>query len=106
MCKENAITDGEIEIIKPDGTVSIKRVDTLQGKINGLHEKGKLTKENAENLHEHRFLGNSAIHELSVPKKDELSLAIEIIENVFDTLYEIPEKVSELRHKRLRKQSK
>jgi hypothetical protein len=75
----------------------------LQGKINGLHEKGKLTKEHAEILHEHRYLGNTSIHDLAAPSKEELSLALEIIEHVFDTIYEIPEKAIQLRHKRLRK---
>jgi len=103
LCKENGISDGEIENIKPDGTVNKKRVDNLQGKINGLHEKGKLTKENAEILHEHRFLGNTAIHDLSAPSKEDLGLALEIIEHVFDNLYEIPEKALLLKHKRIRK---
>ncbi|HEX7413810.1 MAG TPA: DUF4145 domain-containing protein, partial [Bacteroidia bacterium] len=103
LCKENGIIDGEIEKMKADGTKSLIRVDNLQGKINGLHEKGKLTKENAEILHEHRFLGNTAIHDLSAPTKEELSLALEIIEHIFDNLYEIPEKAMQLRSKRLRK---
>lgn len=105
LCKENGVIDGEIEITKADGTKTTKRVDNLQGKINGLHEKGKLTKENAEILHEHRFLGNTAIHDLSSPTKEELSLALAIIEHVFDNLYEIPEKAIQLKAKRLRKQN-
>jgi hypothetical protein len=103
LCKENGVIDGEIEINKADGTISKKRVDNLQGKINGLHEIGKLTKENAEILHEHRFLGNTAIHDLTAPSTEEITLALEIIEHVFDNLYEIPEKAMQLKHKRLRK---
>jgi len=103
LCKENGISDGEVEYSKPDGTIVRKRKSDLQGKINGLSEKGKLTKENAEILHEHRYLGNKAVHELSRPTKEELSLAIEIIENVFDTLYEIPKKAITLKYKRLSK---
>ncbi|EJL64756.1 DUF4145 domain-containing protein [Flavobacterium sp. CF136] len=103
ICKESGILDGEVKKTKPDGTIEIKRSKDLQGKINGLFEKGKLTEQNAEILHEHRFLGNTSIHELSAPSKDELSLAIEIIENVFDTLYEIPQKALELKHKRMLK---
>lgn len=103
LCNENRIIDGEVEITASDGTTSKKRVDNLQGRINGLYEKGKLTKESAEILHEHRFLGNTAIHELSAPSKEELGLAMEIIEHVFDNLYEIPEKANELKSQRLRK---
>ena len=103
LCKENGISDGFIEYTKADGTKESKKSDNLQGKINGLSQQGKLTKQNADILHEHRFLGNTSIHELSMPSKEELSLAIEIIENVFDTLYEIPEKAMQLTHKRLSK---
>jgi Domain of unknown function (DUF4145) len=103
LCIENGILDGIIEYTKADGTKETKKSDNLQGKINGLSQQGKLTKQNADILHEHRFLGNNSIHELSMPSKEELSLAIEIIENVFDTLYEIPEKAMQLAHKRLSK---
>ncbi|SMD32754.1 protein of unknown function [Reichenbachiella faecimaris] len=103
LCQENGIPDGEVEQTKKDGTIKKVRKTNLQAKINGLHEKGKITKANADILHEHRFLGNTAVHELSTPNKDDLRLALEIIENVFDNLYEIPEKASQLRFQRLRK---
>jgi len=103
LCKENGILNGEVEYPKNDGTIERKRKNNLQGKINGLHENEKLTKENAEILHEHRCLGNEAVHELSRPTKEELSLAIEIIENVFDTLYESPTNARALKNKRLSK---
>lgn len=103
LCQENGVTGGNVEITKQDGTIEIKRKTNLQGKINGLHESGKLTSQNADILHEHRFLGNEAVHELSSPSKEDLSLAIEIVENVFDTLYEIPNKGRQLKNKRLRK---
>ena len=104
ICKENNILDGEVEKLKADGTIEKRRTKDLQGKINGLYEKGKLTKESAEILHEHRFLGNSALHELSLPSKEELNLAIEIVENILDTLYEIPHKASQLKSKRLKRE--
>lgn len=100
ICNENGILSGMVENHK---TKIPERKKDLNGKINGLFEQGKLTKQNAEILHEHRFLGNNSIHELSMPSKQELSLAIEIIENVFDTLYEIPEKALMLKHKRISK---
>jgi Domain of unknown function (DUF4145) len=103
LCKENNIEGGEIEIKHENGTVTKKRVDSLQGKINGLYEKGVLPKESAEILHEHRYLGNYAIHDLTSPNKDELSLAIEILEHLFDNIYEIPHKANQLKFKRLSK---
>lgn len=103
ICQENGITDGNITYVKKDGTQTTKKSMNLQGKINGLHESGKLTSHYADILHEHRFLGNDAIHELSTPNKEDLELAIEIIENVFDTLYEVPSKGQRLKNKRLKK---
>jgi len=103
VCKESGIKSGNVEFRKNDGTLSTKKSEGLQGKINGLYEEGKLTKANAEILHEHRYLGNTAVHDLSIPSREELTLAIEIVENVFDSLYEIPEKGMELKNKRLSK---
>jgi hypothetical protein len=97
LCKENKIENGEVEFTSDEGTKQTKRLNNLQGKINGLYEKGKLTKENANVLHEHRFLGNAAVHELTLPSKQELILAIEIIEHVLENIYEIPEKANQLR---------
>lgn len=103
LCLENGITEGNVENIKKDGSIGIKIKKDLQGKINGLHESGKLTAQGADILHEHRFLGNEAVHELTSPSKEDLSLAIEIVENVFETLYEIPSKGLKLKNKRLNK---
>lgn len=100
LCKENGITGGKIEIKNEQGEITKKRKKNLQGKINGLFEAGKLTKEYVEILHEHRFLGNTAIHELSISAKNDLRMAIEIVESVFISLYEVPEKGSRLRANR------
>ena len=100
LCKEKSVKDGPVEEIKSDGSRIIKREKNLQGRINGLAEKGILTKKNADILHEHCFLGNEALHELSLPTKEELSLAITIIEHVLDSIYELPVKASKLRYAR------
>ena len=103
LCAEHSVTDGPVEEKKADGTVQVKRKDNLEGKISGLHEKGILTKTNADILHEHRYMGNSAVHELSRPAEEDLRLAIEIVEHVLDSLYEIPEKADVLRANRAKK---
>ena len=100
ICADQSIRNGPIQITKPDGTKETKRKNNLEGKISGLCEKGFLTKANSEILHEHRYLGNDAVHELSMPSGQELTLAIEIIEHTIETLYEIPEKAQELKVKR------
>ena len=96
ICAEQGIKNGLVEEEQKDGSKKIVRRKNLRGKISGLYEKRILTKNNSEILHEHRFLGNEAVHELSQPSIDELNLAIEIIEHTIDSLYEIPKKAIEL----------
>jgi hypothetical protein len=101
ICIENNILDGEIEYTKKDGTNGKRKSKDLKGKIIGLYQSGKLTKGNVDILHEHRFLGNYALHEFEIPAKNDLKLAIEIIEHLLDNLYEIPNKARMLKRKRL-----
>lgn len=103
LCAANGVGDGPVELKKSDGTVEIKRKNNLEGKISGLHEKGLLTKRNAELLHEHRYIGNDAVHELSRPSDSDLKIAIEIVEHMFESLYEIPEKAEALKLARAKK---
>jgi len=97
ICNEEGIVDGPVEIEKK-GVKSTIRKNDLRGRIGGLFEKGLLTKQHAEILHEHRFLGNEALHALDQPTKEELKIAIEIIEHTLDNIYELSEKVSDLRY--------
>lgn len=106
ICADQGVKDGPLEIKKKDGTRKTIRSKDLQGKISGLCEKGILTGRNSEILHEHRFLGNEAVHELSQPSTDELKLAIEIVEHTLDSLYEIPEKAIELRKRKAKRKKK
>ena len=58
-------------------------------------------------LHEHRFLGNEALHELVIPSGTDLVLANEIMENLLETLFEVPEKANMLKYSRaVRKMNK
>jgi len=100
LCKESGIADGPVEGTDAGGKPVVRRRKDLQGLINGLHEKGILTKKSADMLHEHRFLGNTAIHDLTTPKPGDLKLAIEIVEHVFENMYEMPEKALKLKSRR------
>ena len=91
LCKTLDINDGLL--------ANGKRSKNLAGKIAGLHEKGHLTKTHADILHQHRYMGNDAVHELSQPIREELGLAIEIIEHTFEAIFEIPPKGDELKEK-------
>jgi hypothetical protein len=42
-------------------------------------------------------LGNKALHEMSIPSKDELKIAIDIIVNILESIYEIPYKGNRLK---------
>jgi len=93
VCMDKGITQGEV--VSGSGKSKISK--SLDGKIEGLASNGLLTNENASILHELRFLGNQALHELSAPSKEELKLAINIIENVLDNIYELSHKAKKLK---------
>jgi hypothetical protein len=97
ICAQQGIVEGPIEVPAKGGGTQIIRRDNLEGRIAGLQEKGLLTEQSAQTLHQHRYLGNSAVHELARPSTDELKLAVEIVEHVLEQLYELPEKAAELR---------
>lgn len=72
----------------------------LEGKIEGLSERRFLTTDNATSLHELRFLGNEALHELSKPSNEEVKLAIEIIELTIENIYELHHRALIIRRKK------
>src|SRR4051794_2721874 len=77
----------------------IKR-GSLFKKINALAAKGYITLDQAESFHETRFLGNSALHEMQRPTDDELSICLEIVERMIQTLYLLPIATETLKQKR------
>lgn len=68
------------------------RSDRLDGKINGLVEKKYISFKQASYLHEIRFLGNDAAHQLDIPTAEVLGHAIDIVEHLIDQVYEQPDK--------------
>lgn len=92
LCAELGVKDGPTE--------NGKRNSDLFGKINGLAEKKYLTDSDAEALHEHRILGNEAVHKLSQPSMDEIRLAVKIVEHTLSATLEIPNLQATLRAKR------
>jgi len=96
ICIDKSIKEGTI--ISSSGKQSKSK--GLDGKIYGLAANGYLTSINAEVLHELRFLGNSAVHELTIPSVEDLSIAIDIIELIIDNIYELGHKAKRLMEKR------
>jgi hypothetical protein len=89
ICKEKSINEGPVSKILKDGIEKVEIKNNLEGKINGLKEKGIIHQDKADILHELRFLGNEALHVLDEPSKEELKIAIEIVEHILIDLFEI-----------------
>jgi Domain of unknown function (DUF4145) len=60
----------------------------LKIKIEGLN-KFFPSKNIVKNLHHFRFIGNQALHELVAPKTEDIKLAIEVMEDLMNFLYEL-----------------
>ena len=69
----------------------------LQERIDQLVETRLLAKPQADLLHEERYIGNSALHEIDPPTEKHLSLGLEIIEGLLNAIYVLPAKADELR---------
>ena len=59
----------------------------LNQKINNLTS--LLPPNIVDSLHSFRFMGNKTAHELNAPDKEDLRLAIEVIEDLLNFLYEL-----------------
>jgi hypothetical protein len=73
---------------------------TLQVKIDALVSQGLLTEAQANLLHEERYLGNAALHELATPSKSDIEDGLQIVEGLIQTIYVLPAKAGRLRAKR------
>jgi hypothetical protein len=82
ICKDKGITDGN-----------------LIEKIKKLHEQGFVSKQHENILHKLRFLGNCAIHDLQTPTKKEIDAALDIIEHIIESVYEILGMAKKLKNK-------
>jgi hypothetical protein len=90
-----------------EGICQDKRIKgrNLKAKIDGL-QKILPNKNIIRNLHQFRFMGNEAAHELDPPKVNELALAIGIIQDLLNFVYELDYKASQLREMRKNRMSK
>lgn len=75
----------------------------LDEKIKELVTKKLLAEPQAELLHEERYLGNTAVHELEAPSKGELEDGLQIIEGLLHTLYILPTHAKRMKKKREQK---
>lgn len=80
--------------------------DTLQKKIDALVQKGLLAKPQADLLHEERYIGNTALHDVSPPPARDIELGLDIVEGLLSTIYLLPKKADAMRAARLKRKSK
>jgi hypothetical protein len=92
VCKERGIEGGTVT----DEKGVAKRKDNLEGRVNGLEETGYISRQQAETLHQIRFLGNDAAHELDQPSTRNVSMALDIVEHLLEQVYEQPAKAKAL----------
>lgn len=62
-------------------------------RISKLATGGNISKKDAERLHGIRFMGNDAAHEIKKPKKEQLSVALKIVEHLLLSVYILEEEV-------------
>ena len=70
----------------------------LQQKIKKLNR--DLSAGDINLLQVHRAMGNAAVHQMETPSSAELAAALDVLEHLLKTLYELPRRVEDL--KRLR----
>lgn len=99
ICIDKNVKWWNVEYTDKSGKKKFSRSEKLIGKIMGLAEMDILTKDNAKLLHIQRILGNKSLHEMKDPTKEELKIALEIIENTLILLYDLPEKIKEINKK-------
>lgn len=100
VCNEKKITEGPLFNTQGAPVVNrigaAVRVNNLEGKINGLAEKNFVSISQANDLHQIRFLGNDAAHELDMPTPRTINLAIDIVEHILEQVYVQPKKAKSL----------
>lgn len=65
------------------------RSSSLEGKINGLVAKNLVIQPQANILHRIREIGNASAHELQVPRRKTVKMALEIIERIIEQIYQL-----------------
>jgi len=84
--------------------LGMTNVKPLNAKITNLQTMGYLGKELSESLRTHKFLGDKAIHEFATPEKQELKVAIDLVEIMMESIFNVPDKhktLSDLMTKRI-----
>lgn len=79
--------------------------NNLQQKIDGLVQLNLLAQPQAELLHEERYLGNAALHEVEPPARKHIDDGLAIVETLLNTMYIAPASAARLRDSRMKKEA-
>lgn len=82
-----------VEAVCKDKTIAGRN---LQDRIDGLKDNGFITSPAADILHNLRFMGNAAAHEMRTHKMQELDAAFTVVEHLLQTVYIITFHASKL----------
>lgn len=72
----------------------------LKIKIDELVRQGFLAQAQADLLHEERYIGNAALHEMLTPSRSDLEDGLKIVEGLMNTIYDLPIHAERLRQRR------
>lgn len=72
----------------------------LKDRIDNLVSKGVLAKAQADFLHEERYIGNDALHEMKTPTDQDIEDGLKIVEGMLNTIYVLPSHAARLKGKR------
>jgi hypothetical protein len=97
ICVDKKIKGGKVKEKQADDSIRESFAKNMEGKIEGLHQLGFLARHHAEILHAHRYLGNSALHELEMPTGAKLKIGIEIVEHTLENIYELGRKARKMK---------
>lgn len=99
VCSAKGITQGEVM-----RRSQLQTSSNLDGKIAGMLAAGLVTQAQREALDSFRFMGNAATHQMLAPEPDELALAIQILESILRSTFELPARTAELQTRRTGRQ--
>ncbi len=101
ICLDQKIHKGRVyteqkKLVRERATGKIILRDNLEGKINGLLQKGLVSKNQAKVLHQLRKLGNDAAHALDQPPLKLIDECIDALEHLLVQVYDQPELLKRL----------
>lgn len=97
ICSSLGVEDG------PSSSGNGRKSGGIDGKINGLLEKGIAGESEVKALHGSRFMGNEAVHKLIRPTRLEVGLVLDIVEHLMVLAYSISHKAQQIEAARARR---